>query len=69
MFIVRRLSARERPRWREFASDGYRTCPVCLYSLRGLPERGDCPECGTPYSPEALKVIWMARAPAEDVKT
>ena len=21
------------------------------------------------YSPEALKVIWMARAPAEDVKT
>ncbi len=24
-------------------------CPICRYSLRGLPLEGLCPECGTPY--------------------
>ena len=27
------------------------TCPNCGFSLNGLPERGECPECGNSYNP------------------
>jgi hypothetical protein len=30
--------------------DDDRRCRSCSYRLRGLPERGTCPECGTPYA-------------------
>lgn len=29
-------------------------CPQCGYCLDGLPDRGFCPECGLPYSPDLL---------------
>ncbi|WP_428386682.1 hypothetical protein [Mucisphaera sp.] len=32
-------------------------CPKCRYSLKGLPEHGDCPECGSPYHLDALQPI------------
>lgn len=27
------------------------TCPNCGFSLNGLPESGECPECGNSYNP------------------
>ncbi len=33
-------------------------CPICGYSLVGLPVRGTCPECGSTYGPEKLLKPW-----------
>lgn len=33
-------------------------CPRCEYNLHGLPSVGDCPECGTHYTHEALQRAW-----------
>lgn len=35
-----------------------RLCPFCEYDLRGLGERGQCPECGAWYGPEILRAEW-----------
>jgi hypothetical protein len=32
-------------------------CPACGYDLRGLPEAGQCPECGASYGPSAEEPV------------
>lgn len=41
------------------AADG-RLCWECGYVLKGLPDRGECPECGTDYDAEDLRRRWLA---------
>jgi len=43
------------------ASLDYRICPECGYSLVDLDEVGMCPECGTPYNPVELEVVWKRK--------
>lgn len=38
------------------ASQGMLPCPTCGYSLEGLGEYGVCPECGTEFTQEQLRV-------------
>jgi len=36
----------------------YEICTNCGYSLHGLPEDHDCPECGTAYRVEQIRETW-----------
>lgn len=36
-------------------------CPACGYSLDGLAQSGNCPECGTPYDKAAIVRAFMER--------
>ncbi|MCH8878276.1 MAG: hypothetical protein IID34_00150 [Planctomycetes bacterium] len=36
-------------------------CPICSYSLRGLPSEYRCPECGFPYDSQTR--IWRPQKP------
>ncbi len=36
----------------------FQICPRCRYSLKGLEEQGDCPECGTHYTAASLRTEW-----------
>ena len=47
-------------------------CPTCAFSLKGLPDQGNCPECGGAYDPDnkfplvppsPLRVLGHAVAP------
>lgn len=41
------------------AKAGGRLCPSCAYDLQGsLPENGNCPECGEPYTRRSLDDAW-----------
>ncbi len=41
------------------APEKYVYCPCCDYNLHGLPD-GECPECGTPFDIEQLKISRVA---------
>jgi hypothetical protein len=36
----------------------FRVCWQCGYHLRGLPDAGSCPECGTAFDPATLREKW-----------
>ncbi len=38
----------------------FKICPRCRYSLKGLDDQGDCPECGRRYSQDELRRTWTA---------
>lgn len=38
----------------------FQVCLNCGYSLRGLPERGCCPECGSEYELSRVRQVWRA---------
>ncbi|MGB1126372.1 MAG: hypothetical protein ACPG4Q_14305 [Phycisphaeraceae bacterium] len=42
------------------ATEKYVYCPVCDYNLHGLDD-GNCPECGTPFEREKLKLSRVGR--------
>jgi hypothetical protein len=46
-------------RWRKRvqASD-YLLCLCCGYTLEGLPEEGNCPECGVDYRSRDCQMVW-----------
>lgn len=53
------IHVRARARWIRAAteSDGA-LCLHCGYSLRGLPDHQNCPECGRPYDLEKVRARW-----------
>jgi hypothetical protein len=59
--VLASVLARQRKRRFELhlCAEDYLLCPCCYYSLRGLPEDGVCPECGSGYSPQSLKDDWL----------
>lgn len=42
---------------RRIREDGYQVCP-CGYSLKGLSQTGNCPECGREFDLEVLPTQW-----------
>lgn len=40
------------------------TCPLCGYSLRGLPTDHKCPECGLAYDPSLIVIRWKEESRA-----
>lgn len=40
------------------ARQRFQVCLDCAYSLRGLPERGHCPECGIEYEMSKVTNVW-----------
>ncbi|MCH2133333.1 MAG: hypothetical protein MK116_06245 [Phycisphaerales bacterium] len=55
MFVLWRILAR----WKKRVSDlDGNMCLGCGYSLEGLPDMDQCPECGTAFSREATQSIW-----------
>ncbi|MHC4947809.1 MAG: hypothetical protein ACYTG1_06055 [Planctomycetota bacterium] len=53
-----------RRRRRILGENDLRVCGRCLQVLRGLPDRGRCPECGDDYEIEAVRAAWMAEYPS-----
>lgn len=50
---LERMTCEERLRRAE-----YLLCPECVYDLGGLPERGNCPECGLSHTRRDLREVW-----------
>ena len=50
-----------------------RVCLRCGYALKGLPDKHDCPECGTRYDIKATRDVWAAwlerNVDMDDLKT
>ncbi len=50
---------RAKRRWiASMERDDWRRCPYCFFNLRGLDERGRCPECGEAYQIERVRELW-----------
>ena len=46
-------------RWRKKAQRlDYHLCVHCAYSLHGLSESGNCPECGSEYTFQGCEIVW-----------
>lgn len=46
----------------KFAKNGqYLFCEFCAFSLKGLPTKGICPECGNEYESLTCQKYWMSR--------
>jgi hypothetical protein len=43
---------------RRVERESFLVCLNCHYSVKGHPEGGRCPECGTPFTPESLRQTW-----------
>lgn len=37
---------------------GYRMCLRCRHLLTGLPDSGNCPECGSKYDLDRQRAVW-----------
>ncbi len=42
----------------EIIADNFERCLQCDYSLKGLPDKHRCPECGEPYDITLIKDTW-----------
>jgi hypothetical protein len=54
-----RRSLRNSRLQRTLTEQNYLLCPECEYSLKGLPTKGECPECGHPYIQGPLQRAWL----------
>ena len=45
----------------EVLAANYQLCPECEYSLKSLPAKGRCPECGRPYDSSRLEEDWKSK--------
>jgi len=45
------------------ATNEFRICPRCSYSLLALPTSGACPECGLRFTLDDLQRLWRSSAP------
>ncbi|MBI5764502.1 MAG: hypothetical protein HZA51_13355 [Planctomycetes bacterium] len=53
------IHVRARAKWiRALKESDGALCPHCGYSLRGLPDHQNCPECGRPYDLEQVRACW-----------
>lgn len=52
------LNRRRRAYLRAVSAEDGRFCPVCGYKLRGLPDQGNCPECGEEYTIRSVQRYW-----------
>lgn len=54
-----------RRRYRALADRDWRVCRWCRFDLRGLPDKGKCPECGEDYSIDEVRQWWKDMMEAE----
>lgn len=53
------IHVRARAKWiRDVKESDGALCPHCGYSLRGLADHQNCPECGRPYDLEQVRARW-----------
>lgn len=52
------LDRRRRGYLRAVSAEDGTSCPVCGYRLRGLPDQGNCPECGEEYTIKSVQRYW-----------
>lgn len=61
MFVHRWIARASLESFREYLTEeAYQVCPACGYSLRGLPDSHDCPECSSAYDRKEVEDHWKA---------